>query len=267
MEQLKEFRSNLAYSENGTGNVVVLLHGYLESKEMWCDLAEDLSKSYRVICPDLPGHGKSIFNGNEVSMELAAKALENLLNTLSIEKCVLIGHSMGGYVALAFAELYSERLSGFGLFHSHPFADSDEKKLARMHEIEMITNGKKIDIVETNIPRLFANFNLNRLFKQVEIWKAVAYNTPDSGIIASLRGMASRKDRNSVLSNLNVPGILIFGKSDNLIPKEIGIELENKHSHLRIVWLENSGHLGMIEEPDQTRLAITSFLLAVFSRA
>ena len=136
-----------------------------------------------------------------------------------------------------------------------------------MLEIEMIANGKKAEIVETNIPRLFANFNLSRLSKQVEMWKANAFATPDSGIIASLRGMASRKDRNFVLSQLNVSSILIFGKSDNLIPKEIGIELENKYSHLQVFWLENSGHLGMIEEPDQARLAITSFLLAVFSRA
>lgn len=247
--------------------MVVFLHGYLESKEMWRDIATDLSKNYRVICPDLPGHGKSTFEGNEVSMELAAKAVKNLLNFLRIERCVLIGHSMGGYVALAFAELFAERLSGFGLFHSHPFSDNDDKKLARLREIDMIANGKKTEIVETNIPRLFANFNLSRLSKQVEMWKAIANATPDSGIITSLRGMASRKDRSFVLSHLNVPSILIFGKSDNLIPKEIGIELETKYSHLRIVWFENSGHLGMIEEPDQTRLAITSFLLAVFSRA
>lgn len=247
--------------------MVVLLHGYLESKEMWNDLAAFLSKNYRVICPDLPGHGKSTFEGNEVSMELAAKAVKNLLNSLKIEKCVLIGHSMGGYVALAFAELFAECLVGFGLFHSHPFADNDDKKIARLRDIDMIAKGKKAEIVETNIPRLFANFNISQLSKQVEKWKSVAFATPDCGIIASLRGMVSRKDRDFVLSQLNVPSILIFGKWDNLIPKEIGIELENKHSYPRFLWLENSGHLGMIEEPDQTRLAITSFLLAVFSRA
>lgn len=265
--KLKDNFSPLSYSDNGKGNVVVLLHGYLESKEMWSGLASELSKNYRVICPDLPGHGKSMLEGEIMTMELAAKEVKNLLDTLSIEKCVLIGHSMGGYVALAFAELFPKRLCGFGLFHSHPNADSDEKKASRMLEIEMIASGKKAEIVETNIPRLFANSNLQRLSKEVTNWKKVAQTTPDSGIIASLRGMALRKDRNFVFSQLKVPNILIFGKCDNLIPNAIGIGLETKHSHLRIVWLENSGHLGMIEEPDQARLAITSFLLAVFSRA
>lgn len=268
MEQtFKAERTAMSFTDIGRGNCVVLLHGYLEAKEMWSDLALHLSKSYRVICPDLPGHGKSIFEGDEVTMEHAAISVAKLLTHLSIDKCLLVGHSMGGYVALAFAELFPEKLKGFVLLHSHPFADNDDKRKSRQLEIEQVAAGQFGSIVNINIPRLFANNNLVRLREWVKIWKTMALATPVLGVMAALRGMASRRDRNSILSELKVPALMIFGRKDNLISSDVASLLEEQHSHIQTLWLERSGHLGPVEEPDQIKLAMTSFLLAVFSRA
>jgi pimeloyl-ACP methyl ester carboxylesterase len=259
--------TTLGYTEMGMGNSVVLLHGYLEAKEMWSDLALDLSKSYRVICPDLPGHGKSTFEGLEVSMEYAAATIAKLLDFLGIEHCVLVGHSMGGYVALAFAELFPEKLKGLVLFHSHPFADSDEKRKNRQFEIEQVAAGYFESMINTNIPRLFANYNLERLRAWVESWKTMALATPETGVMAALCGMAGRRDRNSILSELQIPVLMIFGRNDNLISNDVASSLEGQHSQIQTLWLERSGHLGLVEEPDYTKFAMGSFLLAVFSRA
>lgn len=257
----------LSYTDKGNGQTVVLLHGYLESKEIWNDLSNYLSASNRVICPDLPGHGESEFGAEAATMEILATSVKQLLDQLNIATCVLLGHSMGGYVALAFADLFPQHLSGFGLVHSHPFADSNEKRASRMNDIEAIERGEKSTIVESNIPKLFANDNLIRLAAQVEKWKQIAIRTPDKGVVASLKGMSARVDRSYVLDKLSVPGIFIFGKKDNLIPNEIGLKAEHAYSHFRTIWLEKSGHLGFVEEPDQMRFAIASFLKEMTSRA
>lgn len=260
-------KTSLSYTDTGKGNSVIFLHGYLEAKEMWSNLTHEFSQNYRVVCPDLPGHGTSTFEGLEVSMEYAAATIAKLLDYLGIEHCVLVGHSMGGYVALAFAELFPERLKGLVLFHSHPFADSDEKRENRQLEIEQVASGNFESIVNTNIPRLFANDNLERLKVWVESWKTMAHATPELGVMAALRGMASRKGRNSILSEIQIPALMIFGRNDNLISNEVASGLESQHSHIQTIWLKHSGHLGLVEEPDYTKLAIGSFLLAVFSRA
>lgn len=254
------YGQNLYFDDSGKGKVVVLLHGYLESKVIWSELARELSQDYRIICPDLPGHGKSDLTEPIATMELLARRVKELLDILQVDRCVMLGHSMGGYVALAFAELFPAYLSGFGLVHSHPFADSDEKRAARLNDVELILSGLKEAIIEMSIPRLFANDNVSRMKGTVERWKQMARSTANSGIIASLRGMAARTDRSNILENLYVPGLLVFGRKDNLIPNEVALRVEHAHSHLRTVWLENSGHLGFVEEPYEMRLAISSFL-------
>src|SRR5674536_23752 len=112
------------YSDSGNGTVIVLLHGYLESSEVWNGFAEKLKSEFRIISVDLPGHGLSDVYGEVHSMEFMATAVKNLVDSLDLKKVFLLGHSMGGYVALAFLELFPEYLLGYCLFHSQPFADT-----------------------------------------------------------------------------------------------------------------------------------------------
>jgi pimeloyl-ACP methyl ester carboxylesterase len=230
------------------GYALVLLHGYLESSESWNNFAELFADEYFVICPDLPGHGKSVNNSEVSTMEQMADAVISVTNHLGISAFQLAGHSMGGYVAMALLENYSDRLNSLVLFHSNCYADSDEKKSNRDREIELVRNGKKDLIVNTNIPRLYSNDNLEAFAEQIEISKKIALQTNDSGIISALNAMKTRPDRSKVLAKSEVPVLLVGGRKDNLIPFETMEKMKALSPEIKLVCLEKSGHMGFIEE-------------------
>jgi Predicted hydrolases or acyltransferases (alpha/beta hydrolase superfamily) len=175
--------TNLVFADNGKGNPIVLLHGYLESQEIWYSFAEKLKKNgHRLITLDLPGHGLSGVKGDTHSMEFQAGAVLAVLNDLKIEKCVLVGHSMGGYVALTFAKNFSERLAGLCLFHSTPNPDSDEKRASREREIELVKGGKIELIAKTNISLAFARENHKKLEEQIEEATIIAMESTCSSL-------------------------------------------------------------------------------------
>lgn len=252
--------STIRYKDEGSGSVVVLLHGYLESLNIWDKFSDELSKKFRVICIDLPGHGQSGIVADAHTMEIMAEGVDTVLNKLHIDKCVLIGHSMGGYVTMAYADLYSNRLHGYSLFHSTPFADTGEKKQNRDREIEMVIQGKKELISKTNIPKAFANDNLDRLKGNVELAIKIANETPDEGIKAVLEGIKQRYDKYEILKNSPIPVLLIFGRKDNYISfKDIsGKIILNKKGELLI--LEKSGHMGFIEEMEESLTGVSLFI-------
>jgi pimeloyl-ACP methyl ester carboxylesterase len=261
MENKLDFRGvTVKVLDEGTGIPVVLLHGYLESSEIWKSFSDELKQYFRVIRIDLPGHGESGMLNEIHTMELLAETTRFVLDAFFIDKCILIGHSMGGYVTLAFAELYAERLMGFSLFHSTPFPDSEEKKQFRDREIELIKQGRKELVINTNIPKVFADDNLNLLKEDVERAKEIARNTSDKGIIALLEGIKLRPDRSKIIRNSKIPFLLILGKKDNHIAFE-SMKSGIKMNHLgELVVLENSGHMGFIEEQAKSAEIIKAFV-------
>ncbi|MBN2215162.1 MAG: alpha/beta hydrolase [Bacteroidales bacterium] len=261
MENKLDFRGvNIKIVDEGTGLPVLLLHGYLESSEIWKSLSDQLKDVFRIIRIDLPGHGESGLFHNIHTMEIMAETTRFVMDALFIDKCVLIGHSMGGYVTLAFAEHYPERLLGFVLFHSTPFADTEEKKRARDREIELIKQGKKNLIIDTNVPELFAGDNLGLYGRDLEKIKEIARRTPEEGIIAVLEGMKNRPGRTTIIKNSKIPFMVILGKKDNHIQFEsIKSKLELNHPG-ELCILENSGHMGFIEEPGKSAEMIKSFV-------
>jgi len=257
----------LVFADNGKGNPIVLLHGYLESQEIWYSFAEKLKKNgHRLITLDLPGHGLSGVKGDTHSMEFQAGAVLAVLNDLKIEKCVLVGHSMGGYVALTFAKNFSERLAGLCLFHSTPNPDSDEKRASREREIELVKGGKIELIAKTNISLAFARENHKKLEEQIEEATIIAMETEPDGIIACLRGMQSRPDTNDMLKKLKLPVLLIFGKKDSYIPEEVAQAMAQHFSQHQTVFLENSGHMGFIEEEAKSLELISAFAEKAFAQ-
>ncbi|MHC1703125.1 MAG: alpha/beta fold hydrolase [Tenuifilaceae bacterium] len=265
MESFINSKKNLIhYNLIGSGHCVVLLHGYLENLEIWSGFAAELSKSYLVLTIDLPGHGNSVCNENCNTLEIMAKAVNDILDHLNISKALIVGHSMGGYAALPFAELFPSKTAGLCLFHSTPNSDNNDKKESRIREIQQIKSGEKQKVVSSSVPLRFATNNLKRLSSDVEYAKQMAMKTTDSGIILALEAMASRIDRNHVLENATYPTMMIFGEHDNLIPLKVARELEARHKKTRTVYLANSGHMGFIEEKDQALKAIRSFLEIVF---
>lgn len=240
--------------------VLVLLHGYLESLEIWEDFAKLLSPHYRILAIDIPGHGISEVKSEVHTMEFVADVLRGVLDLKQISRCFVAGHSMGGYVAEAFAAKYPERLQGLILFHSSPYADNDSKKEDRRREIEMIRHDKKELIAQLFAPKGFAPHNRDRLKSRIEQLQELISLTDDDGIIALLNGMSERKDMNDMMRQLKAPQLFIFGKYDEFIPMERAETLIQAHPQAEIAWLENSGHMGFLEEPDASAEIIRSFI-------
>lgn len=255
----------IRYRLSGQGPVVILVHGYLESSEIWDDFVPELESDFSVLRIDLPGHGKSVCKLQTISMELMADSISAVMSHLSVKKAFFIGHSMGGYVGLAFAERYPNLLTGLCMLHSIPNADTSEKHQSRINDVEVVRNGGKKDIVYLSIPRLFANQNLEKMDDLVDKSIQIALSTSDQGIIGALNGMALRPDRNHIVDIVNFPVFFVFGKHDNLISAEVVASLAERHKNARTVFLNNSGHMGFIEEKDQTIAVIKSFLTQVLS--
>jgi pimeloyl-ACP methyl ester carboxylesterase len=193
-------------------------------------------------------------------MEELAGAVRAILQEEKIDKILLVGHSMGGYVTMAFADLYPESLLGYVLFHSTCFADSEEKKRNRQREISLVLCGKKCQIINVNIPKGFANDNVERLRNEVERVRDIALDNPEEGIVAMLNGMMQRPDRTSVLQDSSLPLLLIGGMKDNYIPAEVFERLVGLAPHARVLRLNGSGHMGFIEEPELAAGAIFRML-------
>jgi len=251
--------SKIRFRDVGKGPVVVLLHGYLESLKVWNGIVDELRDDFRIIVPDLPGQGRSVISKDVQTMDSMANGVKLLLNHLGIEKCMMVGHSMGGYVALAFLELFPEMLRGVSLFHSSPFADTEEKKQNRDLEIELLRSGKKAQICDVHMPKVFATENVEKYRKKIDKLKERAQRTPEEYIVAVLEGMKVRPDRTEVLKNTKLPVQYIIGAKDNFISMGIFDMLELPINS-EVVVLENSGHIGMYEEKKKSAKAIRNFV-------
>jgi pimeloyl-ACP methyl ester carboxylesterase len=239
---------------------IVLLHGYLETSEVWAEFAELLKPHFRIIAIDLPGNGLSGIGRDENTMEFMADVVAEVLVHSQIGKATVVGHSMGGYVALAFAEKYGDSTEKLCLFHSSPNPDTEEKKQNRNREISLIKEGKLSLILNINIPNMFADENLQRMEESIAmICENAAISEPE-GIIACLRGMKNRKNMNSFLSGFNKPLLMIFGKRDKYISENVATELTAKFPHAETLILENSGHAGFLEEPETCSQKLIEFI-------
>jgi pimeloyl-ACP methyl ester carboxylesterase len=248
------------YSDSGQGETIILLHGYLESSEIWNEFAKKLSGKFRVISIDLPGHGLSKVYGDCHTMEFFASAVKGLLDCLQIRKVFLTGHSLGGYITLAFLELYPDMLSGYCLFHSHPFADTPETVEKREKEIKIVKAGKKYLLYPENIPKMYATKNLEKFREKVQRSKDIASTIRDEGIIAVLNGMIARPSRLSVIEKGKVPCLWIFGELDNYISGGTVRSKIRLPGNASVVTLESSGHMGFVEEEELSVKIITEFI-------
>ncbi|WP_419510259.1 alpha/beta fold hydrolase [Alistipes sp.] len=240
---------------------VVLLHGYLESMLVWEDFIPYLYKEVRVITLDLPGHGISVVTGEIHTMDFLADTIADALKALGIEKCTLVGHSMGGYVALAFCERHPKMLDGLVLFSSTPNPDTPEKAENRRREIALVKAGKKDMLARVAPAAGFAEQNRTRMRDYIEDLTEQVFITEDEGIVALLNGMIARRDQNEMLRRSPVPQLFILGKKDNYIPPEAAEKIIAEHPQAKVVWLENSGHMGFLEEPEAAARAILDFVL------
>lgn len=239
---------------------VVLLHGYLESLCVWEEFADILKRNMRVIALDIPGHGVSEVVGEVHSMEFVADVVADVLKQQEVERATIVGHSMGGYVAMALLERHPELVEGIVMFHSTPYADSDEKKANREREIACIQAGKKDALAAISPAQAFANDNVKRFRGDIEGLAEQIFLTDDDGICALLRGMMARPDRNKVLAEARIPKLFFFGSKDNYIGKETAQRMIDENPDAQVAWLENSGHMGFIEQEKESANILIEFI-------
>jgi len=247
---LESKEGRFRYRMLGEGPVLVLLHGYLESLEIWIEFSSRLSDRYKVVLIDLPGHGKSSTLKGVPTLDRMAGIVYEICQKEKLNKIFLVGHSMGGYITLAYLEKYAENLYGFSLMHSHPLADTPETRVKREREISLVEEGKKDVLCMKNISTAFAPGNLNPLQDRVEFATELALRTSEDGIISALNAMKNRPDRSLLLAHTQLPFLWILGKQDQYIPYKGILDKVSLPANGKLISLEKSGHQGFMEEED-----------------
>lgn len=232
------------YTSTGKGSAVILLHGFLENISMWNEIIPELSKKNRVISIDLLGHGLTENLGYVHTMDEQALMVRTLLKNLNIRKVTLIGHSMGGYIALAFADLFLRNTKGVCLLNSTAYSDSIEKKKNRDRAINAVKQNYK-SFIRIAIPLLFSTENRALLKKEITTVISEALKTSKQGVIASLEGMKIRDDKTHILQNESIKKLLILGENDPVLNFKTHIkQIKNTNTEWHKLM---QGHMSHIE--------------------
>ena len=248
------------YRKAGSGKPVMLVHGFAEDGSIFDNLVEDLSKSMLLIIPDLPGSGQSAFNEQLSSMEDFAEALHMIITAEELKQCNMIGHSMGGYITLAFAERHPEMLTAFGLFHSSALADDEEKIATRRKGIRFIREHGSQKFLNEATPKLFSDITNEQHPEIIAETLDKFSNFDPNALVQYYDAMITRPDRRHVLKNARKSVLLILGQHDNAVPFNKGLEQAHIPEICYIHVCKTSGHMGMLEEPEFCIRAVQEFV-------
>lgn len=247
------------YRVSGYGTPVVLLHGFGEDGHIWDGQIEKLEQNHHLIIPDLPGSGQSdLLEEDVASVEGYAQCVRYILDQENITHAVMIGHSMGGYITLAYHALYPDSLLAWGLFHSTAYADSEEKRGNRKKSIEFILRNGAGSFLQSSIPGLFADKELSNQMIRELVEKGEAFTS--QALVQYYQAMINRPDRTQELRSSKVPVLFVLGIADQAVPFQQG--LEQCHLPIRsfVHVLRNSAHMGMLEEKEQSVEILANFL-------
>jgi pimeloyl-ACP methyl ester carboxylesterase len=245
------------YTDQGSGEPIVLLHGFLESSSMWKYLIPEITKTHRAITIDLLGHGQTGCLGYVHSMELMAETVEAVLHTLKIEKFTCIGHSMGGYVALAYAKKHPKAFNGLCLMNSTYLADDEERKVLRTRAINMAKTNFE-NLVRMSFINLFSPESKEMHCAEIEIALNEALKTPIQGYMAANEGMKIRKDKTELFKSLSMKKLLIIGKKDPILDAEIANKTIT-NTTIEVVEF-SEGHMSHIENKKELTYTIMHFI-------
>jgi 3-oxoadipate enol-lactonase len=250
MEKIKINEIELAYTRRGKGTPLVLLHGYPLDHHLWDDVAPLLEDTFDLILPDLRGFGESTTVDSAFTVDDYASDIAGLLDQLGIQKTAIVGHSMGGYVALAFARLYPERVSGLGLVSSQVLADPPDRKEGRYKSAADVSDKGIGGVVETMTPKFTSDERLQAFAREsMERQQPAAF-------IGALKAMAERMDSTPLLSSFKFPVVIIHGEADALIPIDRAREVKNAIPQAHLVELNGAGHMPMMEAKEETARAL-----------
>jgi pimeloyl-ACP methyl ester carboxylesterase len=250
--------AQLAVDDRGSGDAIVLLHGFPLTHEIWNAQADALAKTHRVVRPDLRGMGGSTPTHGPYLMESLAGDVAAMLDALGIERATIVGHSLGGYVALAFARMYVERVERLALFGTRLGEDTPERAQFRETLASQIEAAASIEpAVEAFLPQLLAPAANRDLRARVA---AIVRQNGPIGAAAMLRGMAVRSSSEDIAGDIDVPTIVVAGAYDPFLPPAEAAASAAAFPRCRLVTCERSGHLPMLEEPEQTNATLAGWL-------
>jgi pimeloyl-ACP methyl ester carboxylesterase len=253
--------NGIHYVITGKGHTVVLLHGFGEDGTIWENQLDYFKDNYQIIIPDFRGSGQSELLPNEdLSIESMAKDVKLILDAEEIKSCVVFGHSMGGYITLAFAEMFPERIIGLGLIHSTSFADSEEKKIARKKGIEFIEQNGSSAFLRATIPNLYGEkFKTasQEIFNQL-LEKSLAIKKET--LIAYYEAMMMRKDRTDILKETKTPVLIFIGEEDKAVSPEDALYQSSLPAKCQVKLVQGIAHTGMWESPEVLNKEIHIFL-------
>jgi len=252
--------ASIFYNDTGEGFPVVLLHGFCETSDIWSGIQSHLSKNFRVITIDLPGFGGSPLLKHTFSLEDVAREIKSFLHSLKLTNYVMIGHSLGGYITLAYSKLFNEQLSGIGLFHSSVFEDDEDKKENRTKLMEFVKANGVRTFVKAFIPSLFYKENINALDDVIRTLKISADKTRPESVIEYARAMRNREGSEEFLSKFEKPVMFIVGEEDPMVPITKSLKQITIPEKSHVLRLAGTGHMGMFEKPDETTHFIEGFL-------
>ncbi|HET9056963.1 MAG TPA: alpha/beta hydrolase [Chitinophagaceae bacterium] len=248
------------YKIIGQGKPVFLIHGFSEDGDIWKYQIEHLKAHYQLIVADLPGSGYSPVNNLLRTIDDFADGIKAIADNESIKDTAMIGHSMGGYITLAFAEKYPQLLNRFGLFHSTVYADNEEKIQTRKRGIEFIKQHGAHAFLKQSIPKLFTLLFSQKHPQQIADLMERGKLFSSEVLVQYYEAMISRPDRTSVLKKADKPILFIIGTEDKAVPLQESLKQCHQPSVSDVHILENTAHMGMWEEKDKCNLFITNFL-------
>lgn len=258
--------NNIAFSESGHGKPVIFLHGFCETKELWRDFENHLASEFRVISPDLPGFGESPLPTGQFSLEDIAEMLNQWTDEKELDHFTLIGHSLGGYIALAFAKKYPDKMDALGLFHSSVFADTDDKKDTRSKTIDFIKKNSIEAFIDNFVPNLFYKDRHAELREAIEKQKAVGNQTNPTTATNYMAAMRDRPDSIEFAKSFDKPALVIAGVHDASVPFNKSEEQASFFKNVSAHFLQETAHMGMFEREKETLIYVGEFLKKVYSK-
>ncbi len=242
---------NIYYNVKGKGSAIFLIHGYTEGPGVWDKFTDILHKSFTIITPALPAHGGSGFPDSVLTMEFIADCFFKILKRENIQQAVFIGHSMGGYAMLQFAEKYPQFCKSICLFHSTARADTPENKASRERTIQIIRNNHS-GFLNSFIPELFAEVNREQFEKEIETLITQANLIPTDGLVACMEAMKERQGSIELLAMTNIPVGFVIGKQDSRVHFETSLAQSALPKRSHVLILDNCGHMGHYEKQNET---------------
>lgn len=248
----------------GEGTAVVLLHGFTETHEAWQATATALATQYKVLAPDLPGSGGTGLAGDSsAEMPFMADCVWAMLAAENIDKAVLVGHSMGGYVALEMLAQQPERVLGIGLVHSHPLGDDEGKKANRDRTVSLIESRGSKHFLHGFIPNLFAEDNRKPLARLIVKLETQAAEQSVLAYVAQTKGMRDRPERLTLLQSSVLPKLVVLGSGDPILPQSVGLSFAAQLDNCQLELLPEAGHMGMYECLEKMVEILREFLIFV----